>query len=639
MYRPRIQALELNLMPMKSIITAALFLIAFSSVAQETEQDIQSKINQVTVFLEGAQVTRQAPISLRTGVTILKFSGVSPNVLEQSIQAEASATVKILSVSFQVNHLDEIRSSEKIIALKAEKKKFELLLAQERSKEQVYIEEESILKTNKSIGGTTEGVRIEELKVAMDYFRQRLTEIKQVQFAIAQNVEKYNTEIVKIDAQMRELNVLKPKPTGEIMVKVSVKSATQTDMKITYLVGEARWFPSYDMRAKNIESPVAITYKANVSQSSGEDWDNVTLSVSSANPTQVGARPIVKPWILGFNNYTDGSQPIRIRGIATSAGYASNQIRGRILDDAGEPVPGANILIKGSTIGTVSDASGNYYLPLTADAQTIVVSFIGYQSQEVQLNGREAMDIRLNADQTQLSEVVVTGYGGSGDTGYFGTRETKVKKIIAATPVVRQTDIEFTIDEPFTIKSDGEVRTTDMVEYELEALYEYYCAPKLDNDAFLVAKVLNWDEYNFLDGEASLFFEGKYIGKSVMDTKNTSDTLTLSLGRDANVLVTREKVKDLSSRQFMGSNQKALFAYDIVIRNKKSLPITIVLEDQIPVPNTKEISVDKIEDSDGDYKESTGIIKWKREIASGKSETIRLKYAIRYPKEQQVILE
>jgi hypothetical protein len=625
-------------MPMKSIITAALFLIAFSVVAQDTEQDIQSKINQVTVFLEGAQVTRQAPISLRTGVTVLKFSGISPNVLEQSIQAEASATVKILSVSFQVNHLEEIRSSEKIIALKAEKKKFELMLAQERSKEQVYLEEESILKTNKSIGGTTEGVRIEELKVAMDYFRERLTEIKQVQFAIAQNIEKYNTEIAKVDAQMRELNVLKPKPTGEIMVKVSVKSATQTDMKITYLVGEARWFPSYDMRAKNIMSPVAITYKANVSQSSGEDWENVTLSVSSANPTQVGARPIVKPWILGFNNYTDGNQPIRIRGISSTSGYAGNQVRGRVLDESGQPLPGVSVLIKGSTIGTSTDAHGNYYLPLTSDAQTIVVSFIGYQSQEVQLNGREIMDVRLNGDYSQLNEVVTTGYGMQGRVG--GVNVSSVKQnILAATPVVRQTDVEFTIDEPFTIKSDGEIRTTEMVEYQLEAKYEYYCAPKLDNDAFLVAKVIDWDEYNFLDGEASLFFEGKYIGKSVMDTKNTSDTLTLSLGRDANVLVTREKVKNLSSRQFMGSNQKALFAYDIVVRNKKSLPITIVLEDQIPVPNTKEITVDKLEDSNGDYKESTGIIKWKREIASGKSETIRLKYAIRYPKEQQVILE
>jgi hypothetical protein len=638
---------ELNPLPMKPLITALFFLAGIYATAQEADQEVKSKISQVTVFLEGAQITRQAPVALRSGVTILKFSGVSPNVLEQSIQAEATAQVKILSVSFQVNHLDEQKSTEKASALKAEKKKFELLLAQERSREQVFVEEESILKTNKSIGGTTEGVRIEELKVAMDYFRQRLIEIKQQQFVIAQNIEKYSIEIEKINAQMRELNIVKPKPTGEIFVKVSLKSAAQSDMKITYLVNEARWFPSYDIRARNIKSPVAITYKTNVSQHSGEDWDDVTLTVSSANPTQVGARPVVKSWILGFNNYADKNQPIRIRGVASmsSVSYAGNQVRGRITDDMGEGIPGVNVLIKGSTVGTVSDANGDYYLPLTADAETLVFSFVGYSTQEVAVNGGGIRDVMLNADVHQLQEVVTTGYGSSSvEDALFGrtagvAATPRVKKVIAATPVVRQTDIEFTIDEPFTVKSDGEVRTTEMVEYELDALYEYYCAPKLDNDAFLVAKVLDWDEYNFLDGEASLFFEGKYIGKSVMDTKNTSDTLTLSLGRDANVLVTREKVKDLSSRQLIGSNQKAVYAYDVIVRNKKSLPVTIVVEDQIPVPNTKDIDVEKIEDSDGDYKEATGIIKWKKIIDPGKTETIKLKYAIKFPKEQQIVLE
>lgn len=178
-----------------------------------------------------------------------------------------------------------------------------------------------------------------------------------------------------------------------------------------------------------------------------------------------------------------------------------------------------------------------------------------------------------------------------------------------------------------------------MVEYELDALYEYYCAPKLDQDAFLTAKLLHWDEHNFLEGEASLFFEGKYIGKSILDTRNTSDTLTLSLGRDGNVVVNREKKKDYSSRNFVGSNQKITFTYEISIRNKKGEPITIVVADQIPLSNNKEIVVDKLEDSNADYKEDSGILTWKKHITSGKTETIELSYAIRYPKGNNIILE
>jgi hypothetical protein len=224
-------------------------------------------------------------------------------------------------------------------------------------------------------------------------------------------------------------------------------------------------------------------------------------------------------------------------------------------------VPGANIVIKGTTVGTVTDAEGYYSLSLTSGAQTLVCSFVGYTTDEINIQGRDVVDIHLLEDVKQLNEVVVTAYGVERSSAALGyatevVRAPRVKKTIVATPVVRQINIEYTIDEPFSIKSDGEKRTTDMMEYELDALYEYYCVPKLDTDAFLTAKLLHWDDYNFLEGEASLFFEGKFIGKSVLDTRNTSDTLTLSLGRDGNVVVNREKKKDYSTRHFVGSNQK-----------------------------------------------------------------------------------
>jgi hypothetical protein len=477
-----------------------------------------------------------------------------------------------------------------------------------------------------------------------------LLEIKQQQLQINKNIRKYNEEVGKIEAQLRELSSVKSQPTGEITIKVAAKNTTQADMKVKYVVQEARWFPSYDIRAIDIKSPIGVTYKANVSQQSGENWENVELTISSGNPTEVGARPIIKPWYLGFNNTTTPSYP-SVNSISTAALYgnrAAGMIRGRVVDLNGEPMPGVNVVMKGTSVGSVTDAEG-YYSVVGGVSETLVFSFVGYQAQEVAVQGRDQLNVTLAGDQTTLSEVVVTGYGVerkrdvtgaiSGKTPGVRIRGMSSMNNSVATPVVRQTNVEFKLDEPFSIKSDGEVRATDMIEYELDALYEYYCAPKLETDAFLIAKVMNWDEFNFLEGEASLFFEGKYIGKSIMDTRNTSDTLTLSLGRDPNVLVTREKVKDLSSKQFVGSNQKATVAYDISIRNKKSLPITIVIEDQIPVATTKEISIDKIEDSNGEYNEATGMIKWKKEIAPGKTEKMQLKYAVRYPKSSAMILE
>src|SRR5688572_123371 len=231
---------------MKKVFTLLFCAASILSSAQD-DQKVKSTIKQVTVFLEGAQVMRQATVPLKSGITTLTLTGISPAIQEQSIQVEAPS-VKILSVSFRVNYMDEVQKPEKISELEQERRRLMGLVTQEESFQEVYKEEESILRTNKSIGGTSKGVEIEELKVAMDYFRQRLLEIKQQQLQINRNIRKYNEQIGKIEAQLRELSSVKTQPTGEITIKVLAKSITQADLKVKYVVHEARWFPSYDIR-------------------------------------------------------------------------------------------------------------------------------------------------------------------------------------------------------------------------------------------------------------------------------------------------------------------------------------------------------------------------------------------------------
>jgi hypothetical protein len=89
----------------------------------------------------------------------------------------------------------------------------------------------------------------------------------------------------------------------------------------------------------------------------------------------------------------------------------------------------------------------------------------------------------------------------------------------------------------------------------------------------------------------------------------------------------------------IGSSQKSSFTYQITVRNKKTQPILILIEDQLPIPNTKDIDVDKIEDSNAAHNEETGLLKWKKVIQPGKTEAIKLQYTIRYPKSSNMILE
>lgn len=97
--------------------------------------------------------------------------------------------------------------------------------------------------------------------------------------------------------------------------------------------------------------------------------------------------------------------------LMTSQAFAQNKITGRVVDEKGDGLPGATVVVEGTTIGTVSDIEGNYSISAPADAENLVFSFVGYATQTVPIAGQSAIDITLEVDAETLSEVVVVGYG------------------------------------------------------------------------------------------------------------------------------------------------------------------------------------------------------------------------------------
>ncbi len=626
---------------MKPQITLVLALLCATSYGQTSR--VPSVAKEVTVFISGAQVTRSASVDLRVGEATVAIEGTSPRVVENSIQVETTPPLKMLGVSFRrseprtkLNFEDQQRAIERDV------ERLKKLVASDEALVAIYLEEESMLKANRSIGGSA-GVNVNDLKNAVDYYRSRLLELNAKKGEILQRIENNQQQVDRLEKQKAELVPPFEEPKGEILVKVDAKSEGRVIFKVTYLVNEANWMPSYDIKATSINKPISITYKANISQHSGEDWEKVKLTVSSGNPAAIGQRPTIEPWILGFNNYVGGIDGMGnlLQGRVSGLTVSNNTVSGRVLGSDGLPLAGVNVMVKGTTNGTVTGANGDFVIATAGNQSPLVFSFIGLQTQEVDIQGRSNIEVTLQSDVKQLSEVV-TGYATSSPIRIRGintVRSAGVPRIVAATPVVRTTQLEFEIDHPFTIKSGGDMQTVDMVEYEVEAQYSYYCAPRLDVDVFLTAHLTDWEQYNFMEGQANLFFEDKYIGKTVLDTRNTTDTLVVSLGRDPNVVVKREKVKQYSSSQFVGPNRKALFDFEISIRNKKAQPIDLRIEDQLPVANTKEITVEELTISKAVKDDDTGILTWQLKVAPGKTEKRALRYEIRFPKGRRLILE
>jgi uncharacterized protein (TIGR02231 family) len=376
-----------------------------------------------------------------------------------------------------------------------------------------------------------------------------------------------------------------------------------------------------------------LTYKAEVYQNTGVDWKNVKLRFSNGDPNRSGVIPELKTWNLNYARNTVFEKSIY--GLTSSVG----NVKGRVLAEDGSPLPGVNVIVKGTSIGTVTDANGNYSLTLPNGATQLVFSFIGMNSQEVPINKPE-INVRLKEDQTQLSEVVLTGQGLQGRAPGVQVRGlSSIAETIKTTVIENQTTVEIEVETPYSIQSNGEKLLVDLKKHNIEALYEYYAIPKLDKDAFLVARIINWDQYNLLEGEANLYFEDAYIGRSILDAKALQDTLNISLGRDKNIVIGREKNEQFSKRRTIGSNVVETRGFKIIVRNKKSLPIKLTLFDQIPVPVVSDIVVSPVELSKGQLDNKTGKVTWELNVEPQQQKEIILQYEVKYPRREKVILE
>lgn len=199
-----------------------------------------------------------------------------------------------------------------------------------------------------------------------------------------------------------------------------------------------------------------------------------------------------------------------------------------------------------------------------------------------------------------------------------------------------QLSATFEIALPYDIATNGRPHSVSLKEYSLPARYKYYAAPRLEQDAFLLAEIVDYEQLNLMPGEANVIFENRYVGKSFIDPSATTDTLNLSMGRDKKITVKREQIVDETGSRLIGSSKKQTFTYEIRVRNAKKEKINMLLKDQYPIATDKDMEVELLQAEGADVNKETGMLTWKLSIAPGETKTIRISYSVKYPKDKVI---
>ena len=609
---------------------------------KNSEITVGTTVSDVTVFLKGAQVTRKARVNFPAGNSTVRFENLSPYIDAKSIQVKVDGEVMVLSVNYSLNYNDTVKLNDEVTAFVKQLDDLDEKIRMEQINGAIVEEKIIFLQSNKAISGSDRGIEYSNLKLTAEYYMQQITDLLRSKAEINQKIKLLNDEKTAIQRRIATAGNVNPEPTGEIVLTANAGMAVRVPVELSYYVENAGWFPGYDIRAKDIAHPIELIYKANVMQNTREAWNNVALRISSANPNLGNVAPQLRTWFLNYN-----TPPPRY-DLANNS--LSNTVSGIVTEKtAGTPLPGVSVNIKGTSIGAITDVNGRYSLTIPAGGGELVFSYIGYLPKTLSINN-SIVNVALEEDTQQLEEVVVVGYGTQRRSSDMPAQASGVRLRgssapaagpvpVPVTQVDNATSVEFEIKTPYTIPSESKVTVVEMEHYSLPAEYEYYAVPKVDKDAFLLAKIVDWEQYNLLEGEANIFFEHTFVGKTILDVRYLSDTLHISLGRDKNVSVRREQVRETTQTRLLSSRTEVTRHWKTTVRNNKRQPVSFVLLDQIPVSTLSEIEVTPEKLSNGTLDKETGEVRWIITLEPTKQTDFDLLYRVRYPRGRTLTVE
>lgn len=294
-----------------------LFGITLTASVAAQPKTVNSDIKEVEAFLSGAIIKRTAKPTVDVGTTELIFDKLPGTIDPNNIGVTGTGDAVILSVVHLLNYLDLEKKNPELKKLETILDTLNRNLDELLDKKSVYTEEQSLILSNKSTGGANIGVTAYNLEEIADLFRRRLTELKDKLTDLKYKEKKLREEIDKYNKQLADKNAKYSQPTSAVAVTVSAKERTAINLELTYYVPNAGWQPKYDLRAKDSSSPLAVNFKADIFQSTGEDWDNVRLTLSTGNPTMGGTKPELQPWYIDYlvvqtykyKNRFDGNAP------------------------------------------------------------------------------------------------------------------------------------------------------------------------------------------------------------------------------------------------------------------------------------------------------------------------------------------
>lgn len=610
---------------MKKITLIICLAIATTNIYAE---NIKGVLKRATVYFSGAELTHTVNVSLRQGENSLTIEGLTPNIDVNSLKINVNNSVMVAASEFTTDYLTEKKSSDYIKKLKDSIDNYNAMIARLASAIKINTSSLELLKkgvennlSNKTEGSTSmvkKHLTTAEITQNLDYYNNKAAALEKSIYDDNLKKTELSQKLTNLQAQLLQEQGKKGVFNGILNLNLVASYATNATVTVSYFTSQARWVPFYDMVVADVSKPVKLKGRSKVSQNTGIDWNNVNITLSTATPSKTKDAPVFDTWFLDFvyNNY--GYYGGKNKRMSNAIAYATAESK----DDIVEEQALSNVQIRG--VASVSSMQQILY----------VVDGVPYDGDisEISPNSIASMTVLKDAEATTL-------YGARGAGGVVLITTKKMEDYIAVEE--KNIAMEYKIDLPYTIPGNGKEQIIDLKDYSLSPEYKFYAAPKLDQNAFLVADFKDWEKLNILSGLANITYDGTYVGQTYLNTSQTNNVMSVTLGSDKRISVKREKLTDFSQVKILGSDTKVTLAYKITVKNNQNKAVKFTLKEQYPISSQKEIKVELLdkETTKPTYnKEDIGVVTWDFDLAAGESREFRIAYSVKYPKDKKINL-
>ncbi|NQT85536.1 DUF4139 domain-containing protein, partial [bacterium] len=398
-------------------------------------------------------------------------------------------------------------------------------------------------------------------QIALFTFEQRTTAAEEtLKLTIADRTLAKQLSLLK--RQRAELTAGASRTEREALMFLEKRGAAPTTLTLSYLVRRATWSPSYNFRAVGGAEKTEVEYNAIVQQMSGENWDGVTLTLSTASPTLAAQGPGLAPFRVALG-----------KGKALVAQKSAGKLRfvQKRLQQAEQQQRAAQVMTDNRAFNWEMNAAANDW-----------------------------QGLELTVDNDALSSIAEKPAAG-GDV----------------------TSVSYRLEGGVSLASRSDQQMLRIVAMALPCTFYHLATPVLTSHVYREAQLTNTGSDALLTGSASVYLDGRFVGRGLIPTVARGETFVMGFGADPQVRARRELIDKAVAVQ--GGNREIVLTYRLVLENFKDSEVAVRLIDRTPVPRRKadlRVTLGELKtplSTDALYKrleEPKGILRWDLKLAA-----------------------